>query len=264
MTDATILVRPATANDLPFLQEMLYEAAGDRPVDALLANAGHGLGGAFLDQDWDAIQHVIQTNVTGTVQLVHIVGRDMRARGAGRILLTGSIAGFIPGTYQAVYSATKAFVGSFSWALRAEFKDTGVTVTCLMPGATETEFFERADMLDTKVGTQKKMSPEEVAKQGFEALLKGDAEVVTGWSNKLRAAISRLMPQEAVAEQATRPHLAISPDAVEVRERVVADGAATVTLSVGTDRLVPVELVFRQRVWTVVRFDGASAATARR
>jgi short-subunit dehydrogenase len=181
--------------------EMLYEAAGDRPVDALLANAGHGLGGAFLDQDWDAIQHVIQTNVTGTVQLVHMVGRDMRARGSGRILLTGSIAGFIPGTYQAVYSATKAFVGSFSWALRAELKDTGVTVTCLMPGATETEFFERAGMLDTKVGQQEKDDPADVARAGFEAMMRGDGDVVSGWKNKLQAAVANVMPASVLAEQ---------------------------------------------------------------
>ena len=98
------------------------------------------------------MRHVIDTNVTGTVYLVQLVGRAMRSRGQGRILLTGSIAGFMPGTYQAVYNGTKAFVDSFSFAVRAELKDTGVTVTCLMPGATETDFFERADMLDTKVG----------------------------------------------------------------------------------------------------------------
>ena len=141
----------------------LYGAANGRPVDALLANAGHGLGKAFLDQDWDAIRHVIDTNVTGTVYLVHKVGHDMRTRGSGRILFTGSIAGFMPGTYQAVYNASKAFVDSFSFALRAELKDSGVTVTCLMPGATETDFFARADMMDTKIGQSKKDDPADVA-----------------------------------------------------------------------------------------------------
>ena len=105
------------------------------------------------------MRHVIDTNVTGTVYLVQLVGRAMRSRGKGRILLTGSIAGFMPGTYQAVYNGTKAFVDSFSFALRAELKDTGVTVTCLMPGATETDFFERADMLDTKVGREQRTTP---------------------------------------------------------------------------------------------------------
>lgn len=181
--------------------EELYEALGGRQVDALLANAGHGLGHAFLDQDFEQIQHVIDTNVTGTLLLIHKVGRGMRARGAGRILITGSIAGLMPGTYQAVYNGTKALLDSFAFALRAELKDTGVTVTCLMPGATETEFFERADMLDTKVGSSKKQSPEEVAKLGFEAMEKGTDEVVAGWSNKLRAAISHIVPSSVLADQ---------------------------------------------------------------
>lgn len=123
--------------------DRLWAAAVGRPFDALLANAGHGPGRAFLDQDFSDICHVIDTNVTGTVYLVQLVGRAMRSRRQGRILLTGSIAGLMPGTYQAVYNGTKAFVDSFSFALRAELKETGVTITCLMPGATETDFFER-------------------------------------------------------------------------------------------------------------------------
>src|SRR3954454_12094888 len=113
--------------------DRLYTAARGRPVEVLLANAGHGLGGAFLDQDFSQARHVIDTNITGTIYLVQKVGRDMRARRAGRILLTGSIAGFMPGAFQAVYNGTKAFIHSFSFALRNELKDTGVTVTCLMP-----------------------------------------------------------------------------------------------------------------------------------
>jgi short-subunit dehydrogenase len=95
--------------------DTLYAATRGRAVDALLANAGHGLGHGFLDQNFVAIRHVIDTNITGTVYLIHKVGRDMRQRGQGRILITGSIAGFMPGTYQAIYSATKAFIDSFSW-----------------------------------------------------------------------------------------------------------------------------------------------------
>lgn len=181
--------------------DQLYAAVNGRPVDALLANAGRGVGGAFLFQDFERVRHVIDTNVTGTVYLIQRIGRDMHARGEGRILITGSIAGLMPGTYQAVYNGTKAFLDSFSFALRAELKDSGVTVTCLMPGATETEFFERADMLDTKVGTQKKQPADEVARAGFKAMMKGDGDVVTGWNNKLRAAISHLLPQGALAEQ---------------------------------------------------------------
>jgi len=181
--------------------DALVSATGGRPVAALLANAGHGLGHAFLEQDFSDIRHVIDTNVTGTLYLVHCIGRHMKARGDGRILITGSIAGLMPGTYQAVYNATKAFLDSFAYALRAELKDSGVSVTCLMPGATETEFFERADLLDTKVGIEEKMPASEVAKQGFEAMMQGDAEVITGWQNKLRAAIARLLPGTALAEQ---------------------------------------------------------------
>ncbi len=181
--------------------DALYAATRGRAVDALLANAGHGLGHGFLDQDFAAIRHVIDTNVTGTVYLVHKVGRDMRARGRGRILITGSIAGFMPGTYQAIYSATKAFIDSFSWALRAELKDTGVSVTCLMPGATETEFFARADMLDTKVGQQAKDDPADVARVGFDAMLRGDGDVVSGWKNKLQTVVANITPASMLAER---------------------------------------------------------------
>jgi len=179
----------------------LYAAAKGRPVAALLANAGRGLGRAFLDQDFEAVRRVIDINVTGTLYLIQRVGREMRARGQGRILITGSIAGFMPGTYQAVYNGTKALLDSFSFALRAELKDSGVTVTCLMPGATETDFFERADMLDTRVGAQKKQPADEVAKSGFEAMMRGEGDVVTGWANKLRAAIAHILPANVLAEQ---------------------------------------------------------------
>jgi short-subunit dehydrogenase len=180
--------------------DRLCEAMQGRPVSALLANAGRGLGRAFLDQDFDDIRWVIDTNVTGTVYLIQKVGRDMRARGRGRILITGSIAGFMPGTYQAVYNGTKAFLDSFAFALRAELKDSGVTVTCLMPGATETDFFERADMLDTKVGRQKKQDPADVAEAGFDAMMDGKGDVVTGWQNQLRSAIANILPAGMVAE----------------------------------------------------------------
>ena len=181
--------------------DKLVAKIGSRPVDALLANAGRGLGRAFLDQDWKDVLYVIDTNVTGTVYLLQKIGSEMKNRGQGRILITGSIAGFMPGTYQAVYNATKAFLDSFSFALRAELKDTGVTVTCLMPGATETDFFERADMLDTKVGTQKKDDPADVAATGFKAMMAGEGDVVSGWHNKLQSAIATIMPSGFVAEQ---------------------------------------------------------------
>jgi short-subunit dehydrogenase len=180
--------------------DRLYAAAGGRPIEALLANAGRGLGKGFLDQKFDDIRHVVDTNVTGTLYLIHKVGQDMRTRGSGRILITGSIAGFMPGTFQAVYNGTKAFLDSFSFALRAELKGSGVTVTCLMPGATETEFFERADMLDTKVAQSKKDDAAEVAAIGFDAMMNGDGDVVTGWQNKLRSAIANITPAGVLAE----------------------------------------------------------------
>ena len=181
--------------------DKFYNAAQGRQVDALLANAGHGLGGSFLDQDFDDIKHVIDTNVTGTVYLIQKVGNDMRSRGQGRILITGSIAGYTPGTYNAVYNASKAFIDSFSFALRAELEDSGVTVTCLMPGATETEFFERAGMEDTEVGQSKKDDPVDVAKVGFEAMMNGEGDVVSGFKNKVMSTVASVTPSSVLAEQ---------------------------------------------------------------
>jgi len=179
----------------------LYDEIGGRPVAALLANAGRGLGHAFLDQNFADLRYVIDTNITGTVYLLHKIGRDMRARNEGRILITGSIAGFMPGSYQAVYNGTKAFLDSFSYALREELKDTKITVTCLMPGATETEFFHRADMMDTKVGTGKKDDAAKVAKDGFDAMMKGEGGIVSGWHNKVQVAAAHVMPAERLAKQ---------------------------------------------------------------
>lgn len=181
--------------------DKLYATIGGRTVDALLANAGHGLGHAFLDQNFDEARHVIDTNITGTIYLIQKVGREMRKRGAGRILITGSIAGFMPGSFQAVYNGTKAFIDSFSFALRNELKDSGVTVTCLMPGATETEFFGRAGMEDTKVGQQEKDDPAKVAEDGFEAMMNGEGDVVSGWKNKIQATLANVTPSGVLAEQ---------------------------------------------------------------
>jgi uncharacterized protein len=181
--------------------DQLLAAVRGRPIEALLANAGHGLGHAFLDQDFAEARHVVDTNVTGTIYLIHKVGRGMRERRSGRILITGSIAGFMPGTYQAVYNGTKAFIDSFAWALREELKDAGVTVTVLMPGPTDTEFFERAEMDDTQVGQGKKDDPAMVARVGFDAMLRGDGDVVSGWKNKLQTAVASVTPAAILAKQ---------------------------------------------------------------
>ncbi len=181
--------------------DTLYETLQGRTVDALLANAGHGLGKGFLDQDFDRVRHVIDTNITGTIYLIQKIARDMRARRRGRILITGSIAGFMPGSFQAVYNGSKAFIDSFSYALRNELKETGITVTLLMPGPTETEFFERADLTDTKVGQDEKDDPVQVARDGFDAMMRGDADVVSGWKNKIQATVANVTPAEMLAEQ---------------------------------------------------------------
>jgi len=196
-------VQPVLA-DLSSIEgvDRLLAAAGQRPVNALLANAGRGLGHAFLDQNFSEARHVIDTNITGTLYLIHAVGGAMRARGSGRILITGSIAGFMPGSFQAVYNGTKAFLDSFSFALREELKDSGVTVSCLMPGPTDTEFFDRADMLDTKVGQDdKKADPARVAQIGFEAMMKGEGDVVAGWKNKIQVAMANVTPSALLARQ---------------------------------------------------------------
>jgi uncharacterized protein len=158
----------------------LYVAVKGRQVDVLLANAGRGLGHGFLDQDFEKVRRIVDTNITGTIDLIYKVGNDMRRRNSGKILITGSIAGFTPGSFQAVYNGTKAFLNSFSFALREELKDTGVTVTCLMPGATETQFFRRAEMMDTAIGTAEKDDAADVANNGFDAMMKGEGDVVSG------------------------------------------------------------------------------------
>lgn len=173
--------------------DRLLDAAGGREIDVLVANAGHGLGRAFLDQDPAEWRHVVDTNVTGTVYLVQKVARSMVKRNAGRILITGSIAGHIAGAFQAVYNGSKAFVDSFADALGNELKDTEVTVTCLKPGATDTMFFERADMKDTKVGTMKKDDPADVARTGWEAMKKGERGAIHGLHNKLQVAAAQVL-----------------------------------------------------------------------
>jgi short-subunit dehydrogenase len=181
----------------------LYARVGDggRPVAAIALNAGIGAGGAFATQTalHDELR-IIDLNVRSTVHLAKLVIADMVARGEGRVLLTSSIASTMPGSFQAVYNASKSFVQSFALALRDELRDTGVTVTSLMPGPTDTEFFERADMLDTKVGAGDKDDPADVAREGFEALMNGDERVVSAsLKTKLQGRGSRFMPDRVKA-----------------------------------------------------------------
>ena len=183
--------------------DALYAATrkAGRPVELLLANAGRGLGGGFLDQDWRDVRHLIDTNITGTVYIVQRIARDMRGRGAGRILVTGSIAGHLAGSYQAVYNASKAFLNLWGAGLRDELKDAGVSVTVLKPGVTETNFFETASMdPGTPVGESTKDDPADVAKTGFEAMMRGDADVVHGLKNKVATALTNVLPDSLVAK----------------------------------------------------------------
>src|SRR5690349_407568 len=182
--------------------DTLYGRLDGRKVDALALNAGIGAGGAFVtDTDLHKELTLIDLNVRGTVHLAKHVLKDMVERDEGRVLFTSSIASTMPGSFQAVYNASKSFVQSFALALRDELKDTNVTITSLMPGPTETEFFERAEMLDTKVGSDEKDDPADVARDGFEALMAGDERVVSAsLKTKLHGRGSRLMPDSLKAE----------------------------------------------------------------
>lgn len=180
--------------------EALLIAASGRQIDVLVANAGHGLGHGFLDQDVAEWRHVIDTNITGTLLLLQPVLRQMVARGDGRVLVTGSIAGHLAGSFQAVYNGSKAFVDSFAAAIGNELKDSGVTITCLKPGPTDTNFFMRADMLDTKVGQGAKDDPADVAKIGWDAMKDGEHSVVHGIKNKAQVLASGVLSEATTAE----------------------------------------------------------------
>jgi len=173
------------------------------PVDVLALNAGIGAGGAFATETQlvDELK-LIDLNVRSTVHLCKLVVADMVERDEGRILITSSIASTMPGPFQAVYNASKSFVQSFALAIRNELKDTGITVTSLMPGATETEFFERAGMEDTEVGAGEKDDPAEVARQGFDALMADKERIVAGaLKNKAQVAAGRVLPDSVKAEK---------------------------------------------------------------
>ena len=175
-------------------------AATGRPVDALALNAGAGNGGAFIDIPLEDEQRLLALNIGSPVHLAKRLVPDMVRRGAGRVLFTSSIASQMPGPYYATYAASKAFIQSFAHALRYELKDTGVTVTALLPGPTDTEFFDRAGMEGTPVGSSSKDDPADVAKDGFEALMAGKSQVIGGSAkNKAQVAGAKLMPDQARA-----------------------------------------------------------------
>jgi short-subunit dehydrogenase len=183
--------------------EEFYEQIESRgtPLDAIAINAGIGVGGPFLENDIEDEIDIINLNVISTVRLAKLVLKDMVARDEGRVLFTSSIAADAPGPYEAIYAASKAFVQSFAEAVRSELKDTGITITSLQPGPTDTNFFARAGMLDTKVAAGKKDDPAVVAKEGFEALMAGKDHVVAGsMKNKVQSTMSKVIPETAAAE----------------------------------------------------------------
>jgi short-subunit dehydrogenase len=184
------------------VRQLWAEVTGlGRPLDAAALNAGIGRGGPFLETDLQDEFDVIDLNVRSTVHLAKLVLRDMASRDRGRVLVTSSIASTMPGSFQAVYNASKSFLQSFTEALQNELKDSPVTLTSLMPGPTETEFFSRAKMMDTPVGqTSMKDDAEQVAKQGFEALMKGERKVVAGsLFTKVQGVVNAVLPDQVKA-----------------------------------------------------------------
>lgn len=184
--------------------ESLYSTviASGRSLDAAALNAGVGLGGPLVENDLTAELDMIDLNVKSTVHLAKRVLVDMVARDEGRVLITSSIGSTMPGSFQAVYEGTKSFLQSFAEAVANELKDTGVVITSLMPGPTDTNLFHRAEMADTRVGQGSKDDPAEVARQAFEALMGGDQKVVAGsLKTKTMEAANKVMPDALKAEQ---------------------------------------------------------------
>lgn len=182
--------------------EKLYAAvkALGRPLDIACINAGVGTGGAFVESALESDLNLINLNVTSAVHLAKRVAVDMVGKGSGKILLTSSIAATMPGPFNAVYHASKAFIQSFAQAIRNELQDTGVTVTALMPGATETDFFVRADLIETKVGQAEKDDPVQVAREGIDAMLAGKDHVVAGsFMNKVQTVMAKVLPETTKA-----------------------------------------------------------------
>ncbi|MCV7344594.1 SDR family NAD(P)-dependent oxidoreductase [Mycolicibacterium rhodesiae] len=188
-----------TAEGVAQLYHMVTDS--DQPLAAAALNAGVGRGGKFVDTEIEDDFDIVDLNVRGTVQLAKLVLRDMAHRNSGKVLFTSSIASTMPGSYQPVYNASKSFIQSLAEAVRDELGDTDVTVTSLMPGPTDTNFFHRAKMADTPIGRMRyKDDPAEVARQGFEALMRGDEKVVAeSLSTKMIGLANKVLPDSAKA-----------------------------------------------------------------
>jgi len=170
-------------------------------VNVLVNDAGQGQFGKFVEQDINRLLEIIQLNICSLTVLTQLFLKEMVARNEGKVLQLASIASQLPGPWQAVYHATKAYVLSFSEALISELKDTEVTLTALQPGATDTDFFNKAEMQDSKILDSKLSDPAAVARDGYNALMKGDDKVISGLKNKVMVGMSNVMPESMVAEQ---------------------------------------------------------------
>ena len=171
-------------------------------VEILINDAGQGVYGLFLESDIDRQLQIIQLNISSLTVLTYLFAKDMVQRGHGRILQLASIVSEVPAPYQAVYGGTKAFVLSFTEALISELKDTGVTVTALQPGATDTDFFNKAGAQDSKLVEDKSSLADaaKVAKDGYKAMMRGDDKEVSGLKNKLQSVMSNVMPDTMLAD----------------------------------------------------------------
>ncbi|MEO5999970.1 MAG: SDR family oxidoreductase [Chitinophagaceae bacterium] len=199
--EVVTIVKDLFDHDSPF---QLYQEVKEKgiEIDVLINDAGQGQYGEFVDTDIDREIDIIQLNIISLVVLTKHFLRDMVSRGSGKILNVASVASKIPGPYQSVYHGTKAFVHSFTEAIRSEVKDSGITVTSLLPGVTDTDFFNKADMEDSKVVKEgKKAEPADVAKNGYDALMNDKDMVVSGFMNKVQVAISNVTPDSMVADK---------------------------------------------------------------
>lgn len=182
-------------------RDALWKRIGDLPVDLFFANAGRALGNAFHEQSLTDVYRVIDLNVVQTTILLHRMVIRMKAHGRGRILVTGSIGGFVPGPYDAVYNASKAYLDSLSVALREEIGEGPPSLTCLMPGPTDTPIFERAGMGDAPISDSNRLEdPAVVARSGYEAMLAGRAGVVPGLPSRLVTMFSGVIPKAWLAQ----------------------------------------------------------------
>jgi short-subunit dehydrogenase len=211
------LIESSTQAKVEIIQKDLFETyaafevydevkAKGIEIDVLCNNAGHGLYGEFTDTDLKMELNIIQLNICSLVAMTKLYIKDMVVKGEGKILNTSSIASKSPGPWQSVYHGTKAFVQSFTEAIRYEVKDSGVTITALLPGVTDTDFFHKAHMEESKVAQDesKMADPADVAKDGYEALMAGKDMVISGFKNKFGVAMNNITSDEKNAEKTAK------------------------------------------------------------